>query len=224
MKKFAIGTSIFLNIVVLAVVIFALSGGLTTFFAAAFIEPAHSRWVSQFEQLKVEPGDTVFLGDSITEGGSWHELFPHTKVRNRGIGGDVTTGVLARLNQVTEGKPGQIFLLIGTNDLAFGRDESEIVGNIVTILERIAADSPHTQTYVQSVLPRGIDYQDRVESLNQAIQIAIENRAIWVDLYPDFLDSDGSISDSLANDELHLLGAGYILWRDKIQSLVNTDI
>ena len=223
MKKFAIGVSVFLNLVVLVVGIWAASGGLLSYFVANFIQPGHVRWVTQFEELPVEPGDTVFLGDSITEGGSWHELFPDSDVRNRGIGGDVTTGVLARLDQVTTGKPGQVFLLIGTNDLAFGRAESEIVTNIVTILDRIEVESPDTRTYVQSVLPREIGYREQVESLNKAIAVAIEGKATWVDLYPDFLAEDGSIADELANDELHLLGSGYIVWRDKIQALVTTD-
>ncbi|MBT4520876.1 MAG: hypothetical protein HOC23_12800 [Halieaceae bacterium] len=222
MKKFAIGASVFLNLVVLAVGIWAFTGGLVAFFISSFIEPAHERWVTQFEQLPVMPGDTVFLGDSITEGGSWHELFPDSEVRNRGIGGDVTTGVLARLDQITAGKPGQVFLLIGTNDLAFGRSEPDIVRNIVTILDRIETVSPGTKTYVQSVLPRDVEYRRRIESLNKAIAVAIEGKAIWIDLYPDFLSEDGSITDELANDELHLLGSGYLVWRNRIQSLVTT--
>jgi hypothetical protein len=38
----------------------------------------------------------------------------------------------------------------------------------------------------------------------------------WIDLYPRFLAPDGSIRDDLSNDELHLLGPGYDLWRDAI--------
>ena len=45
-----------------------------------------------------DTGAVVFLGDSITEG--WSTLaadFPNLKVANRGIGGDITSGVLYRL-------------------------------------------------------------------------------------------------------------------------------
>jgi len=42
-----------------------------------------------------------------------------------------------------------------------------------------------------------------------------------LDLYPVFLDAaDGSIRNDLSNDELHLLGAGYLAWRDAISALV----
>jgi len=60
----------------------------------------------------------VFLGDSITE--AWPDLahaFPDIKVANRGISGDTTRGVLARLQgDVLTLEPAGIVLLIGTND------------------------------------------------------------------------------------------------------------
>jgi hypothetical protein len=42
---------------------------------------------------------------------------------------------------------------------------------------------------------RSIEVRARIESLNQAIQPAIEGEAVWFDLYPIFLASDGLIKD-----------------------------
>ena len=109
MKEIAIGLSIALNVITLAIVIWVWSGGASDFLMRFFSQSIHERSVSQFEVISVQPGDTVFLGDSIAEGGSWLELFPQSNVRNRGIGGDFTTGVIARLNQITDGQPAQIF-------------------------------------------------------------------------------------------------------------------
>ena len=138
----------------------------------------------------------------------------------RGIGGDTTSGVLARLDQVISGQPSRIFLLIGTNDLAIGESDETIVGNINTIIERVAGASAGTQVFVQSVLPRSVGYRDRVEGLNDEIRVAIEGRADWIDLYPLMLDEDGSIDDRYSNDELHLYGAGYTVWADAIAERV----
>ena len=223
MKKVAIVVSVGLNIFFLAATIALFVAAASGYLIRLFIEPAHERWVSQFEELPIDPGDSVFLGDSITEGGSWHELFPESPVRNRGIGGDVTLGVLQRIDQVRRGRPGQVFLLIGTNDLAFGIPESEIVGNIQKIVSEIHAESEHTEVYVQSVLPRDVEYREQVESLNRALQPAIDGVATWIDLYPIFLDSDGSIKNEYSNDELHLLGAGYVVWREAIKKFVRTN-
>lgn len=223
MKKIAIGLSITLNFIILSIVIWVWSGSALNFLVSFFSQPKHERWVSQFEVIGVQPGDTVFLGDSITEGGSWDELFPKSKVRNRGIGGDVTTGVLARLNQITDGQPAQIFLMIGTNDVFGGVSNAEIKDNINRIIETVHLASPQTDIFVQSILPRDKRYQDSIELLNSSLETAISGKATWVNLYPLFLDEAGtSIDNLLSNDELHLLGQGYLVWRDAIAHLVNS--
>jgi lysophospholipase L1-like esterase len=65
-----------------------------------------------------------------------------------------------------------------------------------------------------------MEYRESVESLNARLEAtAAESGAIWINLYPLFLDeADGSIRNDLANDELHLLGDGYLIWREQIRS------
>ena len=43
---------------------------------------------SLFEQLPIRGNDIVFLGNSITDGGEWAELFNNRHVKNRGISAD----------------------------------------------------------------------------------------------------------------------------------------
>ncbi len=224
MKRLLISLSLLLNVIVVGGVIalFLFPMPVVGAFLGDFIALSHERWVSQFEALPVQEGDVVFLGDSITEGGAWDELLPYVSVRNRGIGGDTTVGVLERLHQVASGQPDKVFLLIGTNDLFIGVPEEEIAANVGRIIDSIRSSSPPTEVYLQSVLPREAEYRQRVESLNQRLlAVAGERGAGWVDLYPHFLDeSDGSISNELANDELHLMGKGYLLWREQIEGLL----
>ena len=62
--------------------------------------------VSYFAINSLSNYDWVFIGDSITERGQWHELFTDVIVANRGIGHDITTGVLNRIDTIvnTEAK------------------------------------------------------------------------------------------------------------------------
>jgi len=221
MKKLVIGSSFFLNALVIAFAVWLFFGGGFVTLIGGFLEKNHVRLVSQFAALDVQENDVVFLGDSITDGGRWGELFPDQRTRNRGIGGDRTAGVLARLDQVYLGKPSKVFLLIGTNDLNAGVPETTIVQNIVQIVDKIREQSAGTQVFVQSILPRGAKHREALETLNQNIEKAIEKKAQWIDLYPLFLDgNDGSIANKYSNDELHLNGAGYTLWRDTIAEYV----
>jgi lysophospholipase L1-like esterase len=190
----------------------------------SFLEKHQARLVSAFEAFPLVPDDIVFLGDSLTEGGPWEELFPYVRVRNRGIGGDTSDGLLARLEQVTRATPAKVFLLIGTNDLFRGDSEDEIVSNITEILDRVKQETPDTEVYLQSVLPRAPRYRADIEALNQRLaEVALEHGSAWVDLYPAFLDPDtGGIRGELSNDELHLLGPGYALWKEQIEVQVRT--
>ena len=60
------------------------SGALSSFYVGVFNKGGkYERSVSIFENVPIEVGDVVFLGDSITEGGAWEEFFEKTVTRNR---------------------------------------------------------------------------------------------------------------------------------------------
>jgi lysophospholipase L1-like esterase len=212
-KVWAIRLSVALNLlaVIAALAIWLNASSLIL----GFLEPGHARKVSFFEVYPVPSKNAVFLGDSITQGGEWAEIFPDLAVKNRGIGGDTTTGVLERLHQVTNGQPSAVYIKIGTNDLTHGPDQRETsYRQYKEIIARVQKDSPSTHIYVQSLLPRAADRQLEVEAFNGEIQrLATQMDVTYIDLYSHFLDPDGSIADKFSNDELHLSGEGYQLWQ-----------
>ena len=106
-----------------------------------------------FEALPVTSSDIIFLGNSITNGAEWAELFNDKHVKKRGISGDICMGVYDRLDAVLKGKPAKIFLLIGINDASRGAPADTIVSRIGMIVGKIKEDSPKTKLYLQSVLP-----------------------------------------------------------------------
>ena len=184
-----------------------------------------------FEMLPVDSDDIVFLGNSITNGAEWSELFNDPRVKNRGISGDTTDGVYDRLAAIVSGRPKKIFLMIGINDVSRGRTTAEISGGIRAIAERIAAESPSTRLYLQSLLPVNDCYGKfeghtsryrQVAEINAEIQkIATDLGAVYVDLYTRFAEPDsGKMRPELTNDGLHLLGAGYMLWREIVTPYV----
>jgi lysophospholipase L1-like esterase len=180
-----------------------------------------------FESLPVSSKDIVFLGNSITNGGEWSELFNDKHIKNRGISGDMAMGVYDRLDPILKGKPAKIFLLIGINDLARGTSVDSIVMKIGLIVQKIKKDSPGTKLYIQSVLPVTDQYKmfgshtsraSDIPVLNEMLNKLSENeKVIYVDLYTHFADNEtGKMKSEYTNDGLHLLGNGYLLWRDII--------
>ncbi len=86
--------------------------------------------VSHFETLPQTKDDIIFAGNSITDGAEWGELFDDLHVKNRGITGDITAGVIHRLDEIANRRVAKVFLLIGVNDLARNITPDTIVKNI----------------------------------------------------------------------------------------------
>jgi len=180
-----------------------------------------------FETLPNTPKEIIFLGNSITDGAEWFELFDaNPRIRNRGIGGDDTDGVLERLNEVTSSQPAQIFIMIGTNDLAYGKSIDHIAGNHKKIIEQIRKDSPRTEIYMQSILP----VEDAIHTtrpnasmleLNRRLKAYCDEAGVtYIDLVPVFSDEKGKLNKKYSIDGLHLNGAGYLKWAEVIKKYI----
>ncbi|MFB2554414.1 GDSL-type esterase/lipase family protein [Herbiconiux liangxiaofengii] len=188
-----------------------------------FMAPARRMKQTQFEELAPAGGEIVFLGDSITEGGAWHEWFPTVRVLNRGIDGDTTDGVLARLGTALRSGPSAVFLLIGTNDLALKRPREQTRANVDEIVRLIRDEGRGPEVVLQSVMPRQERFRPRVEELNREYQeIASRRGARYLDLWPALADAHGALNSQFTLDGLHLTGAGYRAWTTVLEPLVLT--
>jgi lysophospholipase L1-like esterase len=194
---------------------------IVVFFTIAYIEIKKIEYhhylqrTGFFESHPAQPGDIVFLGDSLTAGCNWDEIFPDLNIKNRGINTDTTSGVLQRLDAITQGQPTAVFILIGTNDLTwyeFRKDEM-ILGTYQKIIEKIHHDSPSTIIFVESLLPRAHFQAKRIKEFNPKLKKLAERiGAEYIDLYSFFTDSTGNLRSELNNDHLHLLAKGYEVW------------
>ncbi len=177
---------------------------------------------SLFQVLPDTPGEIIMLGNSITNGANWSELFNNPNVKNRGISADNTFGILHRLEEVTRSNPEKIFLLIGINDISKETPVEVILNNYRRIVERIREDTPDTRLYLQSLFPTSNEFdhfprahnrEKEIEAVNQGIEkLASEYKATFIDLHPHFLDEHGKLSKQFTNDGLHLMGEGYLHW------------
>lgn len=205
-----------------AVLLTQLSGAQTQKYSTFYMQRA-----SLFSKLPITPKDILFIGNSITNGAEWNELFPRKRVKNRGISGDTSEGVYDRLDAVVKGKPAKIFILVGINDISRGIQVDTIVQNMKRIVEKIQNESPKTKIYIQSILPVNPDFgmfkghmkPQLIKEINQSYQnIVQEYKVNYIDLYSHFLEEGTDKMDKkYTNDGLHLLGEGYLLWREIVK-------
>ena len=209
-------------ITLFAILLTQLNGAQTQKYSTFYVQRT-----SLFSKLTITPKDIVFIGNSITNGTEWNELFPRKHVKNRGISGDTSEGVYDRLAPIVKGKPAKIFILIGINDISRDVKVEDIVLNMKRIVKEIQKKSPKTKNYIQSILPvnpdfgmfKGHEKPQLIKEINQHYQnIAQEYKVNYIDLYSHFLEKGtDKMNKNYTNDGLHLLGEGYLLWREVVK-------
>jgi len=214
-------------IVISTLVLFQLSAGSQPAVDTSYKSTYYGQKTTLFRLLPDTKHEIIFLGNSITDIGEWAEIWNNHHVKNRGISGDNTFGVLARLDEVTSSKPDKVFIMIGINDIARNTPDSVIVSNYKKIIENIALSSPNTKIIVQSILPTNNGFTEFKNHQNKDQHIRWVNEAMmkycnqhkisFVNLYPEFLDKNGKLNTDFTNDGLHLNGFGYLKWKAILQ-------
>ncbi len=172
----------------------------------------------------------VFLGNSLTYGGKWNELFGIENAVNRGIVGNTAADIDARLAEVTAGKPRKIFLMCGVNDVSHDLTADSVARAVIGLVDRIREESPETELYLQSLLPinnsfgrykRVIGKEQTIRDINALLEPMARERGVeWIMLYPYFCDEEQNLRKELTTDGLHLVGAGYEIWREHLEPYV----
>ncbi|MFO7810012.1 MAG: GDSL-type esterase/lipase family protein [Candidatus Delongbacteria bacterium] len=169
----------------------------------------------------------VMLGNSLTEHAEWNELLQRDDVVNRGIGGDITEGMLNRIESVLKVKPELCFFMGGINDLIKRVSYSKTVENIVEIIQIL--NNNEIKPVILSVLYVGRSYpcsemiNAHVENINKdLIRISEEKSAGFLDLNKD-LTENGFLKDKYTYDGLHLNVAAYKIWSERLNEYLEIE-
>lgn len=193
---------------------------------------SHSDWtkthypkrIAEFQENPLETNDIVFIGNSITEQGEdWASKIDNSKAKNRGIAGDTSDGILARLNELTFYKPEKVFLLIGINDLFYDPNSVQKVHeNILKIVNEINSESPATEIFVQTILPTDSErFIPKIIELNALLKSsAFQKPFTFINLHNRFVLLNGKINMDFSTDGIHLNDKGYEIWSEIIKNII----
>jgi len=139
---------------------------------------------------------------------------------NRGVVGELTDDMLARLDRDVLGpRPDAVIILGGSNDLGWGLEPETIVENLAQMTDGalVCGIQPVACT-VPSVLGFDAGIQPRLR-LNELVKKRSADRGVaCVDLFSATSDSAGRLREDYSNDGLHLSTAGYKAVADAIFS------
>ena len=179
----------------------------------------------RYESLKATPADNVdvmFVGNSITHMHEWWEAYGCVQtISGRGNSGGLASEVLENLESFIDGKPKKLFLMIGTNDIKTNGTEAIAdltARRIRAVIKRIKAESPETEIYIESILPR--------QGMNGSIAKAnAQIKGYCEELGAHYIDLDETMK-LLPNDAawsldgLHPQIKGYSAWTHFIEPQV----
>ena len=188
------------------------------------------RRATLFEEFPIGKKDIVMLGNSLTDGCEFNELLNNRHIKNRGIVGDIIQGMIDRIGPIIEGQPRKLFIMGGVNDISHDVSADSIARAMEKLIVMVKQGSPRTRIYLQSLLPFNNDVREWkllkgrdhvvVEANALLEQVAHRQGVTWIDLYPLFVDDEGRLRADLTNDGLHLMGKGYLIWRDAVKPFI----
>lgn len=191
------------------------------------------------QNTNLAKGQIVFIGDSITDLYVLDDHYADLSLAtyNRGIGGDMTQGVLDRLQvSVTDIAPAYVVLMIGTNDVDWGVPADTIVENYEKILDALYAALPDVQLYCMSIIPQNMQLQEasgldvaantqKIMALNPQIQrLAQVHGATYLDLFSLLADENNYLIPAYSDDGLHLNETGLRVWTDLLKPYLQSAI
>ena len=177
-------------------------------------------------------GQIVFVGDSITDLCPLDDYYADLPLAsyNRGIGGDTTVGLLARMGvSLYDLAPSKIVLMIGVNDVNCGADNETTLANYAAILRGIKENLPDAEVYCMSVISEndvlermvGLNVESnmlKILSLNPSLKSLAESFGYtYVDLYSAVSDENDRLKYEYSDDGIHLNAAGFAVWASVIK-------
>ena len=166
--------------------------------------------------------DVAFIGDSLTDGYDVAKYYPEYKVSNRGIGGDTTHTLLARLDvSIYQLKPKVIVMLIGANNFKtmFEDYEDLIIG--------IKTNLPKTKLVICSLTSMGGEHWGKNNQLAAFNNVKIKALADkygcpYVDLFTPLLNMEtNEIHSHYTTDGGHLTAEGYEVLTSAIKPVLD---
>lgn len=218
MKNWILGLSVLLNVLLVGVLVFLNDRyGLWAKVPRVALEegrvlgmaPQHE-WNRNYQVRremfrldKNESARVLMLGDSLTAQGEWNAMLGEPLVANRGIDGDTSVGVLARIGDDADFGGDAVVIWIGTNDVLQGQAAGPIAQRII---EAARGKAEHPR---DSAEPKGkTNVWPREGNRSEAEQILKAGRPA--------ADSGGLIADGEAASQPRADSGGLIADRSKL--------
>jgi len=181
-------------------------------------QSAHAWKVDQlFKPLNLDTNDIVLAGDSFIANFHLGEMLGNSNIKNRGIQGEFTAGLVDMVPLLTQAKPKQIVILVGINDILNDNKHATIEQNYRKVINQVRTNAPVTKLVFIGPLPMltksGFcnNCNPEIQEVNRKLKrICLENNVAFIDVYDEFLNNQKTeVSQKYVLDGLHINAEGY---------------
>jgi lysophospholipase L1-like esterase len=174
----------------------------------------------------------VFAGSSLAEQFPVSEMLQNYDKRyivyNRGVSGDVTEGLLTRMNEcIFDLEPSKLFINIGTNDMNGPEySQDKLMANYEKILRLVHERLPKTKVHLLSYYPVNPDLESvpamqremmfktrtnqSIREANKAVAALAEKLGdTYINLFDILLDDKGRLREDYTQEGMHMWPNAY---------------
>lgn len=168
--------------------------------------------------------DSVFLGDSIIEGLSFHDMLDEKQV----MGKAGATALFAQddVDELVSRNPKKVYIQLGSDDILWPIDDpiSFSMSNYATLIRQIREKLPNTEIIVLSVTPvtqEALQKEPRYKNIalyNQQLnELAQKELVKYIDVTPLFEESN----DLYDTDGIHFTAQYYSIFLNYLKDYVS---
>ena len=175
--------------------------------------------IANITDVKATFENSVFMGDSITEGFAFNEILPEGQVI---AGAGATAGfTYDDISALVTKKPDHVFIMLGSVDILMPVDDPQTLfrNDLTKLVERIKEELPGTEIYLQSITPvtrEALNQEPRYERIGEYNGILQEVAGRLAVHYVDI----GALAEEnpglFAEDGIHFKQEFYTLWLQKL--------
>ena len=180
--------------------------------------------------------DTVFLGDSRTEGFYLYSGLEEGTYLYA-VGATVESvfskptqeteaGKVPMLDALAELECGKVYIMLGANELGWPKSEA-FHDQYGKVIDRVRADHPDAEVVIQSILPVSAVQEakgsyvnnGRIQAYNTILEeLALEKECPYLNVGEAVTGEDGCLRPELTTDGIHLNTAGCKEWLDYLKT------
>ncbi len=164
--------------------------------------------------------NSVFMGDSITEGFAVNEILPNEAVM---AGAGATAGYIYEeyIDDLAEKKPDKVFIMLGSDDMLMPVEDPKTLfeTDLTKLINKIKEDVPDAKIYLQSIAPvtqEALKQESRYKGIDEYNELLKELAGRLSVNYVDIGALAKNNPDLFAEDGVHFKKEFYQLWLNKL--------